>query len=324
MTTITRRSLVLGTMAVPIAQSALSQPATTNSTRIVVPFPPGDTVDPIARMVQPRAAAAARTTIVIENKPGASGSIGTAQVAKSPPDGSNWVFVFDTHAVNPSLIPNLPFDTTRDLTPIMLVGTGGMALVAHTSEPYKSFRDVVAAAKAKPGSVAYGTIGAGSLGHLTMAQLGNQLGVEFNHVPYRGGGPLMNDAIGDQVPLAIGSVFLVSPYVTFGRLRAIAVTSAKPDPKLPGAEPIANQGVPGFEVYTWWGVFGPANMPAALVKRIYDEFAKAVKTPEVADKLSAQGIEVLGAPPDQLDAFVRKEMTRWAKVIKDNNIKSGD
>jgi tripartite-type tricarboxylate transporter receptor subunit TctC len=134
----------------------------------------------------------------------------------------------------------------------------------------------------------------------------------------------MNDAIGDQVPLAIGSVFLVSPYVTSGRLRAIAVTSAKPDPKLPGAEPIANQGVPGFEVYTWWGVFGPAKMPAALVKRIYDEFAKAVKTPEVADKLSAQGIEVLGAPPDQLDAFVRKEIPRWAKVIKDNKIKLGD
>jgi tripartite-type tricarboxylate transporter receptor subunit TctC len=134
----------------------------------------------------------------------------------------------------------------------------------------------------------------------------------------------MNDAIGNQVPLAIGSVFLVSPHVTSGRLRAIAVTSAKPDPKLPSAEPIASQGVPGFEVYTWWGIFGPANMPAALTKRIYDELAKAVRTPEVADKLSAQGIDVLAGPPDQFDALVRKEITRWAKVIKDNNIKSGD
>jgi tripartite-type tricarboxylate transporter receptor subunit TctC len=245
-------------------------------------------------------------------------------LAKADPDGYTLGVVFDTHAVNPSLIPNLPFDTTRDLTPIMLVGTGAMALVAHVSEPYKSFRDVVAAAKAKPGSVSYGTIGAGSLGHLTMTQLGNQLGVEFNHVPYRGGGPLMNDAIGDQVPLAIGSVFLVNPYVTSGRLRAIAVTSAKPDPKLPGVEPIAAQGVPGFEVYTWWGVFGPAHMPPPLVKRVYDELAKAIKTPEVADKLSAQGMEVLAAPPEQLDAFVRKEISRWAKVIKDNKIKLGD
>jgi tripartite-type tricarboxylate transporter receptor subunit TctC len=157
-----------------------------------------------------------------------------------------------------------------------------------------------------------------------MTQLGNQLDVEFNHIPYRGGGPLMNDAIGNQVPLAIGSVFLVSPYVTSGRLRAIAVTSAKPDPKLPGAEPIATQGAPGFEAYTWWGVFAPAKLPPALIKSIYEELAKAVKAPAVMEKLSAQGMEVLGAPPVELDDFVRKEMPRWAKVIKDNNIKSGD
>jgi tripartite-type tricarboxylate transporter receptor subunit TctC len=301
------------------APVAAAQQWPSKTVKLIAVFPPGGSVDQVARIIAQQLSLQTGQQFIVDNRGGASGSIGTALLAKADPDGYTVGVVFDTHAVNPSLIPNLPFDTTRDLTPIMLVGTGGMALVAHTSEPYKSFRDVVAAAKAKPGSVSYGTIGAGSLGHLTMAQLGNQLGVEFNHVPYRGGGPLMNDAIGDQVPLAIGSVFLVSPYVTSGRLRAIAVTSAKPDPKLP-----ANQGVPGFEVYTWWGVFGPANMPAALVKRIYDEFAKAVKAPEVADKLSAQGIEVLAAPPDQLDAFVRKEIPRWAKVIKDNKIKLGD
>jgi tripartite-type tricarboxylate transporter receptor subunit TctC len=316
-------ALVLS-FAAAFASVAAAQQWPSKTVKLIAVFPPGGSVDQVARIIAQQLSLQTGQQFVVDNRGGASGSIGTALLAKADPDGYTVGVVFDTHAVNPSLIPNLPFDTTRDLTPIMLVGTGGMALVAHTSEPYNSFRDVVAAAQAKPGSVSYGTIGAGSLGHLTMAQLGNQLGVEFNHVPYRGGGPLMNDAIGDQVPLAIGSVFLVSPYVTSGRLRAIAVTSAKPDPKLPGAEPIANQGVPGFEVYTWWGVFGPANMPAALVKRIYDEFAKAVKAPEVADKLSAQGIEVLGAPPDQLDAFVRKEIPRWAKVIKDNKIKLGD
>jgi tripartite-type tricarboxylate transporter receptor subunit TctC len=316
-------ALILSCAAV-FAPVAAAQQWPSRTVKLIAVFPPGGSVDQVARIIAQQLSLQTGQQFIVDNRGGASGSIGTALVAKADPDGYTIGVVFDTHAVNPSLIPNLPFDTTRDLTSIMLVGTGGMALVAHTSEPYKSFRDVVAAAKAKPGSVSYGTIGAGSLGHLTMVQLGNQLGVEFNHVPYRGGGPLMNDAIGDQVPLAIGSVFLVSPYVTSGRLRAIAVTSAKPDPKLPGVEPIANQGVPGFEVYTWWGVFGPANMPAALVKRIYDEFAKAVKTPEVADKLSAQGMEVLGAPPDQLDAFVRKEIPRWAKVIKDNKIKLGD
>ena len=156
-----------------------------------------------------------------------------------------------------------------------------------------------------------------------MSQLGNQLGIEFNHIPYRGGGPLMNDAIGNQVPLAIGSVFLVNPHIASGRLRAIAVTSAKPDPTLPGVETIA-QTVPGFEAYTWWGAFGPANMPAALAKRVSEELAKAAKSPAVTEKLSAQGMEVRAASPVELDAFVRKEIPRWAKVIKDNNIKSGD
>jgi len=306
----------------PLAAAAQTWPA--KPVRIISVFPPGGSVDQVARVLAQQLTVQTGQQVIVENKGGASGSIGTAALAKSDPDGYTIGVVFDTHAVNPALIPNLPFDTLRDLTPIMLVGTGGMALVTHTSQPYKSFQDVVAAAKSKPGSVSYGTIGAGSLGHLAMAQLGNQLGVEFNHIPYSGGGPLMNDAIGNQVPLAIGSVFLVQPYVSSGRLRAIAVTSAKPDPQLPGAAPIAAQGVPGFEAYTWWGVFGPANLPAALARRIHEELAKAVKAPAVRDKLVAQGIDVQGGTPEQLDAFLRKEMPRWAKVVKDNNIKSGD
>src|SRR5947209_7826278 len=313
-------ALLGGLASIALAQSwPTKQPV-----KVIAVFPPGGSVDQVARVLAQQMSVQTRQSFIVDNRGGASGSIGTAAIAKADPDGYTIGIVFDTHAVNPALIPNLPFDTQKDLTPLMLVGTGGMALVTNVAQPYKSFKDVVAAAKAKPGSVAYGTIGAGSLGHLTMAQLGNQLRVEFNHVPYRGGGPLMNDAIGNQVPLAIGSVFLVSPYVTSGRLRAIAVTSAKPDPKLPGAQPIADQGVPGFDAYTWWGVFAPAKMPPALAKNIYEELAKAVKTPAVMEKLSAQGMEVLGAPPAELDEFVRKEMPRWAKVIKDNNIKAGD
>jgi tripartite-type tricarboxylate transporter receptor subunit TctC len=311
--------LILGTAPVAVAQNWPTKPV-----KLIAVFPPGGSVDQVARILAQQLSEQTGQSFIVENRGGASGSIGTAAVAKADPDGYTLGVVFDTHAVNPSLIPGMPFDTLRDLTPLMLVGTGAMALVTYVDQPYKSFRDVVAAARAKPGSVAYGTIGAGSLGQLAMTQLGNQLGVEFNHIPYRGGGPLMNDAIGNQVPLAIGSVFLVSPHIASGRLRAIAVTSAKPDPKLPSVETIASQGVPGFEAYTWWGIFGPANMPAALTKRIYEALAKAIKTPAVTDKLSAQGMEVRGAPPEALDAFVRQEIPRWAKVIKDNNIKSGD
>jgi len=311
-------------LAAGVVSDAGAQAWPARPVKVIAVFPAGGSVDQVARVIAQQLSTQTGQSFIVDNRGGASGSIGTAAVAKADPDGYTIGVVFDTHAVNPSLIPNLPFDTLKDLTPLMLVGTGAMALVTHVDQPYKSFTDVVAAARAKPGTVSYGTIGAGSLGHVAMAQLGNQLGVSFNHIPYRGGGPLMNDAIGNQVPLAIGSVFLVSPYVANGRLRAIAVTSAKPDPKLPGVATIASQGVPGFEAYAWWGVFGPANMPPALAKRIYDELAKAVKVPAVLEKLSGQGIDVTGAPPEQLDAFVRKEISRWAKVIKDNNIKSGD
>ena len=306
-----------------LALPAVAQTWPTKPVKVISVFPPGGSVDQVARILAQQLTLQTGQSFVVENKGGASGSIGTAALAKADPDGYTIGVVFDTHAVNPSLIPNLSFDTVRDLTPLLLIGTGAMALVTHPSQPYKSFADVVAAAKAKPGSISYGTIGAGSLGHLAMAQLGNQLGVEFTHIPYRGGGPLMNDAIGNQVPLAIGSVFLVSPYVSSGRLRAIAVTSAKPDPKLPDAAPIGNV-VPGFEAYAWWGVYGPANLPPALARRIYEELAKAAKAPAVLEKLSAQGIDVAAGAPADLDAFVKKEIPRWAKVIKANGIKAGD
>jgi tripartite-type tricarboxylate transporter receptor subunit TctC len=316
--------LAAGLAMAAIAADAVGQAWPTKPVKVIAVFPAGGSVDQVARVLAQQLTVQTGQSFVVDNRGGASGSIGTAILAKAESDGYTIGVVFDTHAVNPSLIPGLPFDTLKDLTPLMLVGTGGMALVVNVAQPYKSFTDVVAAARDKPGSVSYGTIGAGSIGHLTMAQLGNQLGVEFNHIPYRGGGPLMNDAIANQVPLAIGSVFLVKPHVDSGRLRAIAVTSAKPDPALPGAAPIARQGVPGFEAYTWWGVYGPGNMPPALSKRIYDELAKAINTPAVKDKLQAQGIDVSGAPGSELDAFVRGEIARWAKVIKDNKIKSGD
>src|SRR3984893_16698009 len=264
--------------AAAFAPVAATQQWPSKTVKLIAVFPPGGSVDQVARIIGQQLSLQTGQTFVVDNRGGASGSIGTAVLAKAEPDGYTIGVVFDTHAVNPSLIPNLPFDTLKDLTPLMLVGTGGMALVANVAQPYKSFRDVVAATKAQPGSVAYGTIGAGSIGHLPMTQLGNQLGVEFNHIPYRGGGPLMSDAIANQIPLAIGSVFLVSPHVASGRLRAIAVTSLKPDPSLPGVEPIAAQGVPGFEAYTWWGVIAPGNMPTPLARRIYEELAKAVNT----------------------------------------------
>ena len=306
--------------AVPLAALAQAWPA--KPVKIIVPFPPGGSVDQVARIFAAQLTTQLGQQFVVENRSGASGSIGTQVVATAPPDGYTLGIVFDTHAVNPTLIPNIPFDTLKDLAPVMLVGTSPMAIVTPASQPYRDFRDVLAAAKKE--SVPFGSIGTGSLGHLAMTQIAGSQQVQFTHVPYKGGGPLMTDAIGGQVPLAIGTVFLVNPHVKGGKVRALAVTSAKPSPQLPGVATVAEQGVPGFSALAWWGVIAPGGTPQPLVRRIYDELAKALANPAVTQKLSDQGMDIVGGAPEELDRFVRAEISRWAAVVKDNRIKAGD
>jgi tripartite-type tricarboxylate transporter receptor subunit TctC len=306
--------------AATLAQAQAPWPS--KPVKIISVFPPGGSVDQVSRVFAAHLTTQLGQQFIVDNRGGASGSIGTQVVATSPPDGYTFGVVFDTHAVNPSLIPNLPFDTLKDLAPVMLVGTSPMAIVAHASQPYKDFREVLAAAKKEP--VAFGSIGAGSLGHLAMAQIANLRGVEFTHVPYRGGGPLMTDAIGGQVPLAIGTVFLVNPHVKGGKLRALAVTSAKPSPQMPGVGTVAEQGVPGFAALAWWGVIAPAGTPPAIVRRMHEELAKALKDPGVAQKLTDQGMDIIGGGPEELDRFLRGEIKRWADVVQKNKIKAGD
>jgi tripartite-type tricarboxylate transporter receptor subunit TctC len=290
--------------------------------RIIAPFPPGGSVDQVSRILAAQLTTQIGQQVIVENRAGASGSIGTQAVATAPPDGYTIGIVFDTHAVNPTLIASIPYDTLKDLAPVMLIGTSPMAIVTHVSQPYKDFRELLAAAKKEP--VAYGTIGAGSLGHLAMTQIANVTGAQFTHIPYKGGGPLMTDALGGQVPVAIGTVFLVNPHVKGGKVKALAVTSSKPSPQMPGVGTVAEQGVPGFSALAWWGVIAPAATPQPLVRRIYDELKKALDNPAVTQKLSDQGMEIVGAPPQEMDRFLRAEIARWAKVVSDNKIKAGD
>jgi tripartite-type tricarboxylate transporter receptor subunit TctC len=309
-----------------IAAFAFSSQAQTwpaKPVKIIAPFPPGGSVDQVSRLLAAQLTVQTGQQFVVENRTGASGSIGTQAVAAAPPDGYTFGVVFDTHAVNPSLIPSIPFDTVKDLAPVMLVGTSPMAIVAHVSQPYRDFRDVIAAAKAGQ-AVSYGSIGTGSLGHLAMTQIGHAQRAEMTHIPYKGGGPLMTDAIGNQVPLAIGTVFLVNPHVKGGKVRALAVTSPKPSPQLPGVAPVAEQGVPGFSALAWWGVIAPAATPPAIVKRMHEELSKALKDPAVAQKLTDQGMDIVGGGPEEMDRFVRAEIARWAAVVKENRIKAGD
>ena len=212
---------------------ALAQAWPSKPVKFVVPFPPGGSVDPLARLLSVRLTESLGQQFIVENKPGASGTIGTAFVAKSPPDGYTFVVVFDTHGVNPTLIPNMPFDTVKDLAPVMLVGTAPMALGTNPSKPYKTFADVISAAKAKPDTISYGSIGSGSLGHLTMTLIQQAGGFRVVHIPYKGGGPMSTDALGGQIDFGIASVAVIGPHVKGGKLRGIAVTG---DKRSPGGE----------------------------------------------------------------------------------------
>jgi tripartite-type tricarboxylate transporter receptor subunit TctC len=242
-------------------------------------------------------------------------------VAQSAPDGYTFAVVFDTHGVNPSLNPHLPYDTKKDLTPLVLVGTSPMVLATHVNSEYKTFKDVVDAAKAKK-NVSFGSISNGSLGHLAMALLGKEANVEWTHVPYKGGGPLMSDAISGHVPLSIASVFVTKPHIDSGRMRPLAVTTSKRAADLPNVPTVAENGYPGFEAPAWWAVLAPAKTPPEIVKRMNEELNKVLKNADVAKKLDAQGIDIVGGTPAQAGAFIDKQIATWAKVVKDNGIKA--
>jgi tripartite-type tricarboxylate transporter receptor subunit TctC len=286
--------------------------------RIIVPFPPGGMTDVIARRVQPLLEQNLKTTVVIENRGGASGSIGTQAAVAAAPDGASFVLVFDTHGANPALLPNLPYDTVKDLAPVMLIGTSPMVITAHSQAPYKSFGDVITAAKA--GTVSYGTIGAGSLAHLAMSQIGNALNVTMTHVPYKGGGPLINDAVAGHVPVAIASIALLSAHIKSDVLRPLAVTSAKRVESLQGTPAVSELGVPGFDAEAWWGLLAPARTPPELVARMHAAMSDALADPGVRQTLLEQGLDYRLSSPDEFGRFIESEIKRWTKVVHDNKI----
>ena len=274
--------------------------------KFIAVFPPGGSVDQVARILAQPLSQQLGQNIIVENKGGASGSIGTAAVAAAPGDGYTFGVVFDTHGVNPSLIPGMAFDTRKDLTPISLIGTSPMVLATFTGSEYKTFADVVAAAKAKK-NVNYGSIGSGSLGHLAMALLGKNSNLDWQHIPYKGGGPLMTDAVAGHVQLSIASVFVTKPHIDNGRLRPLAVTTAKRSPDLPNVPTVAESGFAGFNAPAWWAIIAPAKTPPEIVKRMNDEVNKALKNPEIAKKLSAQGIDIVGGSQESARVFIQAD-----------------
>jgi tripartite-type tricarboxylate transporter receptor subunit TctC len=290
--------------------------------RFIVPFPPGGSVDPLARLTGARLNAALGQQFVVDNRSGSSGAIGTALGAKSAPDGYTYIFVFDTHAVNPSLIPNLPYDTLKDLASVMLVGTAPMVLTTNPAKPFRNFDDVVKLAKAKPETLTFGSVGSGSLGHLAMMLVQQQAGIKMIHIPYKGGGPATTDAIGGQIDFAVTSVAVPGPHIRAGRLRAVVTTGEKRSHMNPDTPTLIESGLPGLTAQAWWGIVTPAGIPRPLLDKVHGELVKAYSQPELRKQLTEQfGMDLAASTPEAMTAFLTAEMARWSKVVKEHNIR---
>jgi tripartite-type tricarboxylate transporter receptor subunit TctC len=310
-------------VALAAALPAAAQDWPTKPVRFIVPFPPGGTVDPLARLVGAKLAEPLKQQFIVENRPGAGGSIGTGAAAKSPPDGYTFLFVFDSHAVNQALIPGLPFDTAKDLAPVMLVGRAPYAIATQAAKPWKSFAEVVSASKAKPESVSIGSIGNGTIGHLVLVLAQQMGGFKITHAPFAGGGPMNQNILGGQIDMGIGSVALLSPQVKSGKMRAIAVTGEQRVATMPDAPTLIEQGFPGLTAYAWWGIFAPAGTPKPIIDRFHGQLVKVFALADVRKTLTESlAMELVVSSPEALQKWTLGEMARWGKVVKDNNIRT--
>ena len=322
---LSRRAVVVGGSLAPFAASTKVSAQTwpSGTIRLVVVYPPGGSTDALMRLIQPALQQRLGATVIIENRAGASGSVGTATVAKSAPDGNTWLVVFDNHAANPFVLPPLPYDTEKDFDPALLIGTAPYLVSTAVAKPYKTVADIIAAAKEKPGAVSYASVGSGSVGHLAMALFGQRAGLQLTHVPYRGGGPAVNDALAGHVDLLVGSTALSMPQVNGGKLRAIAQTGKDRSPTLPNVPTVAENGFPGFEAYAWWGIYAPAGTPKPVIDRMSSEMAACFREERVSKQLiETQQVSLLLAGPAEQRKFLADQMKTWGDVVRANNIKA--
>jgi tripartite-type tricarboxylate transporter receptor subunit TctC len=323
MARLSRRSVVLGAMMAPLPAQAQNWPS--GPIRIIVPFPAGASVDAVGRLASAGLQQRLGVAVVVENRPGASGSTGSAIAAKSPPDGNTWLVVFDTHAVNPSLLPNFPFDNDKDLEPVSLVATAPYVVGCNPSRPYRTVAELLRAAREKPRSITYASVGSGSIGHLAMTLLGKQAGVDFVHVPYRGGAPAMNDVVAGHVDLLNGSAALLTPQVAAGKIRALFQMGSTRLAALHEVPTIAEAGYPRAEAMAWWAVYAPGGTPKPIIERFRVAFVASLREERAARQLmETQQMNLLLAGPDELRKFAGEQARIWGAVVRENNIKGDE
>ena len=289
--------------------------------RLIVPFAPGGGTDLIARTLAGGMQQSLGQPVIVENKPGGGTVIGSDAVAKSTPDGYTLVVATFAHAVNPSLLQKLPFDTNKAFAPVILLGRGPNVLVVRAESPYKSVNDVIIAAKANPGKLTYASQGKGTSAHLAGEMFANLAKVEMLHIPYRGAGPAITDLLGGSVDMIFGTAAAVSTFVDAGKLRALGVTSPQPSPALKGVPAIADT-VPGYQTESWYGLYAPAGTPKDVIAKLNAAAAKATQSADFRKKVEQEGLVISAGTPAELDTYVRAEEIRWKKIIKENNIKA--
>jgi tripartite-type tricarboxylate transporter receptor subunit TctC len=321
--TFRRRAVIAGAAAATLAAPSIARGQgdwPKGPIKFVVPFPPGGSTDPITRVIQAKLTEQTGWNIVVENKPGGTGVVGASIVAKAPPDGQSWLFVFDNHVLNPVWTPSVPYKDS-ELLPVMQIGRSAQGIACHPSRPYKSFADVVTAAKAQPGKISVAVLAA-SLAQVMFAFLQKENGFEVNTIPYKGGGPLLQDAIAGVTDLGVSSLAVMMPHVRAGKLRLLAVTGDKRSKAVPDMPTVAEQGIKSEPSNSWWGVYAPAGTPKPIVDRMHAAIVKAVQSPDVTQKFSDQfDMDIVLSSPEQFAAFQKKEQDFWGKVIRDNKLK---
>jgi tripartite-type tricarboxylate transporter receptor subunit TctC len=316
---ISRRAALAAAAATFVGSTAFAQAWPSKPIRVIVPFPAGGGTDILARELTNKMPG---YNFVIDNKPGAGGNLGVDAAAKSPADGYTLVMGQTSNlAINPTLYSKLPYDSVKDLTPISLVASSPLVIVASANSPFHTIADVVKEAKAHPGSINFASSGNGTVAHLATESFQKQAGIKLTHVPYKGASQGATDVIAGAVQLYVSSVPTLIGHIRSGKMRAIAVTSAKRVDDLPNVPTIAESGYKGFEAVTWFGILGPANLPKDMVVKLNADINKALKDPQLKKQFDAQGADILGGTPEQFAKLIRDDIVRWGAIVKESGAK---
>jgi tripartite-type tricarboxylate transporter receptor subunit TctC len=299
-----------------LATSAFAQGYPSKPAKVIVPYPPGGPTDIVARVVSQKLSEQMGQQFIVENRPGAGGNIGAEAVAKSPADGYTLLVATTAHAINPALFKSLGYNLVKDFAPVSQLTSGPLVIVANPSLPAKNVKELIALAKAKPGSLNYASSGNGQSTHLSAELFGTMAGIKMNHIPYKGSAPALTDVMGGQASLMFDTMLSAMPQVKNGKLKAIAVTSASRSPAAPDVPTVAESGLPGYEAIAWNGLLAPAGTPAEVVGKLNAELKKALDAPDVKDRFSAQGFGAAWNTREAFAKFIQAELDKWAKVVK--------